>query len=103
MNSKTDDQKVRVAILDDHQPTIDGYFFRLGRMPEIEVVGVAYFGVELEPLLEAHPTDVLFLDLQVPTAPDKASPYPILYFIPKLQERYPNLTIPVISMMTESA
>lgn len=93
--------KVRVAILEDHQSTIDGYLYRLQDLPEITVVGIAMFGSELEPLLGEHPADVVLLDVNVPTAPGNPSPYPILHLIPELLQKHPNLTLLVISMLTE--
>lgn len=93
--------KVRVAILEDHQSTIDGYFYRLKNTPQIEVVGVAMFGTDLEPLLAKYPADVVLLDVNVPTAPDNPNPYPILHLIPELLQKYPALTVLVISMLTE--
>ena len=94
-------QKIMVTILDDHQSIIDGYLFRLSKIPEIEVVGIIAFGDELEPTLAKTPTDVLLLDVGVPTAPDNANPYPILHTIPRLLEIYPDLTVLVISMFAE--
>ena len=94
---------VKVAILEDHQGIIDGYYYRLGRTAQVEIVGVARHGVELEPLLQRQPADVLFLDVQVPTAPGNPNPYPILHVIPALLQAYPRLQILAISMMTERA
>jgi DNA-binding NarL/FixJ family response regulator len=94
---------VRVAILEDHQSTIDGYLYRLKDLPQFEVVGTAGFGSELDPLLQQHPADILLLDVNVPTAPDNANPYPILHVIPQLLQRHAHLTILVISMLTERA
>ena len=93
--------KVRVTILDDHQSILDGYLFRLSKTPGIEVVATLGFGEELEPILEKTPTDVLLLDVSVPTAPDNRNSYPILHVIPRLLELYPNLAILVISMFTD--
>lgn len=93
--------KIRVTILDDHQSILDGYLFRLSKTPTIEVAITLSFGEELEPTLEKTPTDVLILDVSVPTAPDNHNPYPILHIIPKLLELYPNLAILVISMFTD--
>jgi len=93
--------KIRVAILEDHQSIIDGYIYRLKSYAQIEVVGEIFFGEELEPLLAKQPVDVLILDIQVPTAPTNRNPYPILYLIPRLLQRYPDLAILVISMLTE--
>lgn len=92
-------QKLRVAIVDDHQSTVDGYGFRLSQLPNIQVVGTAAFGNEIEPLLAAQAVHVLLLDVHVPTSPDNPNPYPILHVVPKLLGQYPDLSILVISMM----
>lgn len=94
-------EKVRIAILDDHQSIIDGYIYRLSSNPEIQVVASATYGEELEPLLVKHPVDVLLLDLSVRTSPENPNPFPILYLIPKLLQKYSNLSILVISMFAE--
>ena len=92
---------IRVSILDDHQGIIDGYLYRLGGNPKIVIAAVMTCAEELEPALAAHPTDVLLLDINVPTAPDNPNPYPILHTIPKLLDRYAGLSIMVITMFNE--
>jgi two-component system, NarL family, nitrate/nitrite response regulator NarL len=94
-------EKVRVAILDDHQSIIDGYIYRLSNTSNIEVVATANFGEELEPVLSKHPADVLLLDLSVRTSPDNPNPFPVLYLVPKLLQKYPNLNVLIISMFSE--
>jgi len=94
-------EKTRVTILDDHQNIVDGYVYRLSNYPQIEVVATIAFGEELEPALKEHSTDVLLLDVSVPTSPNNPNPYPILYAIPKLLQLYPNLYVLVISMHAE--
>lgn len=93
--------KIHVTILDDHQTIIDGYRFRLGKNPRMEVVAAVGWGEDLQPTLEKYPTDVLLLDINVPTSPDNPNPYPILHIIPDLLQKYPNLVILVISMHAE--
>src|SRR5215813_10220636 len=93
--------KVRVTILDDHQSIVDGYVSRLSKVPQIEVVVTLAYGEELEPTLQKHATDVLILDVNVPLSSENPNPYPILYIIPDLLQRYPNLAILVISMHAE--
>ncbi len=95
--------KIRVAILDDHTSIIDGYLYRLSldENSPVEVVATMLYANQLEPTLAEHPTDVLLLDINVPTAPDNRNPYPILYTIPKLLETYPDLNILVITMHNE--
>jgi DNA-binding NarL/FixJ family response regulator len=92
---------IRVLILDDHQPAIDGYMYRLAGAQDIQVVTTLSFGDELEPALAAQPLDVLILDIFVPTNASNPNPYPILYLIPRLLERYPQLGILVISMSAQ--
>ncbi len=94
-------KEIRVAILDDHQSIIDGYVYRLKERPNIVVVATIGFGEQLEPTLKKYPTDVLLLDVNVPTSPENSNPYPILHLIPNLLESYPALCILVISMYTE--
>ena len=92
---------IRVLILDDHQPIIDGYLYRLSGVKDIQVVATLGCGDELEPALAAQPVDVLMLDVSVPTSASNPNPYPILYLIPKLLERCPQLSILVISMYAQ--
>jgi len=94
-------EKVRVAILDDHQSIIDGYIYRLGSTPEIEVIATATYGEELESVLSKHPADVLLLDLSVRTSPENPNPFPILFLVPKLLQKYPKLNVLIISMFAE--
>lgn len=91
----------RVGILDDHQSIIDGYTFRLNQTEGVEVVFSATTGSELEAKLKQHTVDVLLLDVNVPTAPDNTNLYPILPTISQILDRYPNLSILIISMYTE--
>lgn len=97
------DQKIRVAILDDHPPIIAGYVSRLKETQNIEVVGTCSRGEHLEPMLAAKPTDVLLLDVIVPISDTNHSPYPILSTIPRLLQTYPNMSILVISMHNQQS
>src|ERR1051326_2975104 len=94
-------EKIRVIILDDHQSVVDGYLFRLGNLPQIEIVTTLAFGDELEPALVNSPIDVLLLDVGVPVSANDPNPYPILHIIPSVLQRYPNLAILVISMYSD--
>ena len=94
-------KRIQVTIMDDHQSIVDGYLFRLSQVPEIEVVDVLSYGDELEPALQKNQTDVLLLDVQVPTSQKNLNPYPILHIIPKLLEIYPDLAVLVISMHSD--
>ena len=80
---------------------MDGYLFRLGKVPQIEVMATLSFGEEIEPALALFLTDVLLLDVAVPISAHDMNPYPILHTIPKLLQLYPSLAILVISMHAE--
>src|SRR5688572_28386497 len=92
------DKKIRVAILDDHLPTVEGYVVLMEKDAHIEVVAKMSYGEELEPTLTTNPVDVLMLDISVPTSEENKNPYPILNIIPKLLQAHPNMNILVSSM-----
>jgi DNA-binding NarL/FixJ family response regulator len=94
-------QKIQVMIMDDHQGIVDGYRYRLGMEPTIEVVAALSYGNELEPALKENPVDVLILDVEVPAEPHSPNSYPILHTIPRLLQQYPDLMILVISVYSE--
>jgi DNA-binding NarL/FixJ family response regulator len=91
-------KSIRVSILDDHQTILDGYRFRLSNSSKVEIATTLRFGSDLYVALDEYPTDVLILDINVPTSQENPNPYPILYEIPRLIQKYPNLAILVISM-----
>ena len=95
------EKKIRVTILDDHQSIVDGYRFRLSKIPQIEVIDALEHGEDLEPSLRKQVPDVLLLDVYVPDSVENRNPYPILRIIPDLVQRYPALEILVISMHAE--
>ena len=93
--------KIRVAILDDHPATIEGYQARLREHDGIEVVGTAANGEGMEKLLAAARVDVLILDLGVPISSENSGPYPVLMRLPRLLELYENMRVLVISMYNQ--
>lgn len=93
--------KIRVAILDDHPMTVEGYLSKLGKDPQIEVTATMSVADLLEPVLQKGEVDVLILDVSVPTSAENRNPYPILHVIPNLLDEHPNLNILVISMRAE--
>jgi two-component system response regulator NreC len=88
--------KIKVAILEDHQSIIDGYLYRLNESSEIEVVGTAAFGEDLEPMLENQ-----LIDINVPARPGNLNPFPALHVARRVVQKYPNLNILVISILTQ--
>jgi DNA-binding NarL/FixJ family response regulator len=92
---------IHVSILEDHQPTLDGYRYRLNQISNIEIAAMVAYGEKLESTLGERPTDVLLLDVNVPMSAENPNPYPIFTLIPRLRERFPRLVIIVISMHSE--
>lgn len=91
-------EPIRIAILEDHQGIIDGYRYRLGREPDMQIAAIIRFGEHLWSALDANPIDVLLLDVQVPTSESNRNPFPILFTVPRLFEKYPDLTIIVVTV-----
>jgi DNA-binding NarL/FixJ family response regulator len=94
---------IKVAILEDHQSVVDGYLYRLSAEPRIQVVASIYFGEDLEATLLQHQVDVLLLDIHVPTSASNDNPYPVLHSISTLMQRYPQMSVLVVSMYTQTA
>ena len=91
-------ETIRVAILDDHQGVIDGYQYRMLEAPGIEIVTTMHYGEELEATLDENIVDVILLDIQVPTSPGNTNPFPILYLLSTILQKYPLLSAIIISM-----
>ena len=92
------ENKISVTILDDHQSIVDGYLFRLSKVPQIEIITTLEYGEDLEAALKKHTPDVLILDVNVKVSAENSNNYPIFHVIPDLLQRYPDLAILVISM-----
>lgn len=90
--------KIHVAILDDHPMMIEGYETNLKDDARIEVVAKGNYGEDLDGMLDSCNIDLLILDVSVPTSKENRNPYPIHHVIPKMLLRCPDLTIVVVSM-----
>ncbi len=92
---------IRVAIMEDHQSIIDGYFMRLRDDKVFAITGTAQFGMDLEPMLASDPPDLLILDIDVPVSKINLSIFPTIQYIPKITRSYPGMAILVISMHSQ--
>lgn len=95
--------KVSVGILEDHPVVTAGYKAQIIKSRRLKVVWASRYYNEVGKKLEKHSTDVLILDASVDTAPDNPNTFPILHAIPDLLEKYPDLSIIVISMHNRPA
>lgn len=57
--------QIRVLIVDDHPVLRHGLMSLLGAQSDIDIVAEAEDGIQVLPLLEEHPTDVMILDIQM--------------------------------------
>jgi DNA-binding NarL/FixJ family response regulator len=100
VNKNTMSATIKVAILENHQIFIDSYVMRLHEVRELEVVGIAYNGKELDGLLsDHHEINVLIMDIQVPTSSKDQNHIFILTYIQKILNLKPNMKILLISML----
>ncbi|MEN8241906.1 MAG: response regulator transcription factor [Chloroflexota bacterium] len=96
-------EKVQIGILEDHIATATGYKALLEANEQLQIRWSAQYYNEVESSLEAHPTDVLILDVGVDNSPIDPNPFPILHIIPRLLEKYPEMAILIISMYDRRA
>jgi DNA-binding NarL/FixJ family response regulator len=94
---------IKVAILEDHQATIDGYYHRLSDYPNIKIVTTCLFSDCLKTELPKTPADVLILDINVPISKENRNIQPIHQLLTNLKEQFPKLVILVISMHSQRA
>ena len=94
---------INLAILEDHQATIDGYIHRLSDCPNIKITGTCLFSQCLESLLQEQQIDMLILDINVPISKENRNIQPIHKLLSELKSSYPNLLILVISMHSQRA
>jgi DNA-binding NarL/FixJ family response regulator len=72
--------------------------YRLGKDADIVVVATAAFADEFDRLVNQTRPDVLILDVFAPASPDNSNVFPILQDISNWLQRFPHLSILVISM-----
>jgi DNA-binding NarL/FixJ family response regulator len=93
---------LRLAILEHEQGIVDGYYYRLERLPDLEIVFHARTGSEFEARLEETPADVAVIDPGVPAAPGDPNPYPLTQALPRLRARRPGLAVLIVSASADA-
>jgi DNA-binding NarL/FixJ family response regulator len=58
--------KIRVVVADDQTAVREGLVLLLGLLDDVDIVGSASDGEEAVSLVEAHPVDVVLMDLRMP-------------------------------------
>lgn len=95
------EEKIRVAILDDHQSVVEGYTYRLSANRNIQVARTGNYGSQLDDLVGDGSIDVLLLDVSLPNSEHDHNPFPILQMLPKLKSEHPQMAVLFISMHAE--
>lgn len=95
--------EIKVGILDDHSAITAGYRFKFNNLSNIRVVWTATYYNAVEPLLASTDTDVLIMDVEVPSSPDDPNLFPILHAIPSILNQFTELQIVIISMHNRRA
>jgi len=93
---------INVAILENHQGTIDGYTYRLNMVPEIKIKATCLYAQDLEKVFEKEQIDLLITGVDVHVASENRNPFSILYFIEEIKRERPLLKLLVISYVNQS-
>lgn len=96
-------EKISVGILEDHPAVTAGYKTQIKKSRRLKTAWASRYYDAVGKNLEKHSTDVLILDASVDTSPDNPNTFPILHAIPELLEKYPEMSIIVISMHNRPA
>jgi DNA-binding NarL/FixJ family response regulator len=86
----------KIIIAEDHRLVIDGLLLMLAEAPDIQCVGQATNGHEALALLESTPADILLLDINMPEMDG-------LECCRRVKERWPQVSVLVLSMMRETS
>ena len=87
---------LKIILADDHRLTLDGVRVVLDAEPDIEVVGEAYSGEEVLPLVRATKPDVVLLDLHMPKLDGLAC-------LDILRKNHPSVKVVMFSATTTPA
>jgi DNA-binding NarL/FixJ family response regulator len=85
---------MKVLLADDHRLTLQGISRTLEDDDEIEVVGEAWNGSQVLPMIERTDPDVVLLDMRMPGLDGLAC-------LDRIRKRYPKLNVVAISMSND--
>ena len=85
---------MRVLIADDHRLTLQGIRRVLEQVDDIEVVGEAWNGSQVLPMIEQTSPDLVLLDIRMPQLDGLAC-------LDRIKKRYPHLKVVAISMYSD--
>ncbi len=85
---------MRVLIADDHRLTLQGIRRVLEQVDDIEVVGEAWDGSQVLPMIDRTSPDLVLLDIRMPQLDGLAC-------LDRIKKRYPHLKVVAISMYSD--
>jgi DNA-binding NarL/FixJ family response regulator len=86
---------IKVLLADDHKLMLEGIRRALDEVEDIEVVGEAYAGTQVLPLINQTGPDVVLLDLRMPGMNG-------LTCLEQIKERYPHVKVVVLSAFDDA-
>ena len=86
---------MKVLLADDHRLTLQGIRRTLEEVEDIEVVGEAWNGSQVLPLIERTNPDLVLLDLRMPQLDGLAC-------LDRIRKRYPKLKVVAMSMLNDA-
>jgi len=85
------EEKIKIAITDDHQIIIDGLISLLKTHPQIQITATASSGEEMLSCLQATPVDILLTDVMMPGMSGQQ-------LAKAVKTRFPSIKIIALSM-----
>jgi two-component system response regulator DegU len=95
--------KTKVAIIEDHILTMEGYKSILSRDGRIEICCTGNFGNDMFSILESEEIDVLLLDVGLKKDEKDDGAFITTRAVKEVLEKYPNLSIIIISLHMHGA
>src|SRR4051794_579633 len=87
--------KLKVLIADDHRLMADGIRRALETDEDIEIVGVAYSGAEVLPLVRQKNPDAVLLDIRMPKLDGLAC-------LERLRSQHPDVKVIMLSVFSDA-
>ena len=95
--------KTKVAIIEDHILTVEGYKSILSRDGRIEIVKIGNYGNDIFKILEQNDIDILLLDVGLKKDSKDDAPFITTKAVKEVLEIYPDLSIIIISLHMHGA
>ena len=92
---------INITILETQQSTIDGYIYRLSKVPELTISSTFFYAEDLANQIERMPVDLLITEIDVRVSMENRNPFPILYYLDRFTKQKPAMKILVITYINQ--